>query len=924
MTLDENNIENDDDYIDPLEEAPTVSLTDELGSSYLDYAMSVIVSRALPDLRDGLKPVHRRILYAMHESGNSHDKPYRKSARPVGDVMGKYHPHGDASIYDALVRMTQDFSMSAPLLDGQGNFGSMDGDNAAAMRYTEIRMEKIAQQLLLDIDRNTVDFQDNYDGKDQEPVVLPARFPNILVNGGSGIAVGMASNIPSYNLGEIIDATLELIKNPDVSSETIMQLLPGPDFPTGGVIMGRIGSMQTFLEGKGRVVLRAKTHFEVMGKDGTRIVIDEVPYQVNKASLVEQIVEVARNKQVIGISNIQDESNREGVRVVIELKRDSTPEVVLNQLWRHTKMQSSIVSNLVVLNRGKPELMNISQILQAFIEFREEVITRRTADNLRRARERSHLLCGLAVAISNLDEVVNIIRRSSQPSEAREALMARDWQAEQIADYIKLIDDPQNKINPDNTYRLTETQARAILDLRLQRLTAMGVKENTDELQVLAGKIKDYLDILRSGDRVRTIISEELLEVKDKYSIPRRTLIEEYDEEIEDEDLIPQEEMVVIITQEGYIKRTPLDDYRQQLRGGKGLAGMNTKEEDFVKNLFVANTHDELLCFTTNGLAYKIKTWKLPLGGRNTRGKPLVNVLNVESGVSISESILLSEKDFEDPEKFLIFAFSNGKVRRSALSHFLKIQSNGKIAFSDKGKYTLIGTCCCTESDDIVLASNRGQVIRFSTKLLREIKSRKSKGVWGLKLKKKDHVIGLVSVPADQITSPQRRTEYLKFRRADDEFEEEIEETSLDTQFEDLPLFSEVAPITNEELTKTEELILVITKDGGGKLTSSHEFPAKLNRGGLGVKGNKGKGVIAFMKVTLEDQIILGTNSGQVIRCGVSDVSYRSRTAGGVRIMRLPEDSEIVSVAKIDSSKLPNEEEEEIEEDTHEDVVPTE
>lgn len=911
--MDDNDIENEDDFMEPDQGIPTISLTEELGSSYLDYAMSVIVSRALPDLRDGLKPVHRRILYAMQESGNTHDKPYRKSARPVGDVMGKYHPHGDASIYDALVRMTQDFSMSAPLLDGQGNFGSMDGDNAAAMRYTEIRMEKIAQQLILDIDRNTVDFQDNYDGKDQEPIVLPARFPNILVNGGSGIAVGMASTVPSYNLGEVIDATLELINNPDVSAEKMMELLPGPDFPTGGQIMGRIGSRQTFLEGRGRVVIRAKTHFETMAKDGTRIVIDEIPYQVNKASLVEQIVEVARNKQVIGISNIQDESNRLGVRVVIELKRDSTPEVVLNQLWRHTKMQSSVASNLVVLNRGKPELMNITQILQAFIDFREEVVTRRTADNLRRARERSHLLCGLAVAISNLDEVVTIIRSSSQPSDARESLMARDWQAEEIADYIKLIDDPQNKINPDNTYRLTETQARAIMDLRLQRLTAMGVKENTDELQVLAEKIKDYLDILRSGERVRSIISDELMEVKEKYAIPRRTIIEEYDEEIEDEDLIPQEDMVIIITREGYIKRTPLDDYRQQYRGGKGLAGINTKEEDFVKNLFVANTHDELLCFTTNGLAYKIKTWKLPLGGRNTRGKPLVNILNVVGGVSISETILLSEKDFNDPDKFLVFAFSNGKVRRSALSHFQKIQSNGKIAFSDEEKYSLIGTCCCTEADDVILASNRGQAIRFSTKLLREIKSRKSVGVKGLKLRKKDLLVGLISVPADQINSPQQRAEYLKFRRAE---EDETEDNGLN----ELPLFAEIPTTLNEELAETEELIVVITRDGSGKLTSTHEFPAKLNRGGFGVKGNRVKGVIAFMKVTLDDQIILGTNSGQVIRCNVSDISYRSRSAGGVRLMRIPEDSEIVTVAKIDSSKIPDPKDEEItEEDNPED-----
>ncbi len=895
-----NNDHTDNGFSDtPEDEILTVSITDELGSAYLDYAMSVIVSRALPDLRDGLKPVHRRILYAMHESGNTHDKPYRKSARPVGDVMGKYHPHGDASIYDALVRMTQDFAMSLPLLDGQGNFGSMDGDNPAAMRYTEIRMEPVAQRLMQDIDRDTVDFQDNYDGKDREPVVLPARFPNILVNGGSGIAVGMASTIPCYNLGEVIDATLELLADPDVSDERLLELMPGPDFPTGGIIMGRMGSMSTHLHGRGRIVVRAKTHFETRKKDQTQIVIDEIPYQINKSRLVEQMVDVVRQKQVIGISGIQDESNRLGVRVVIDLKRDSTPEVVLNQLWRHTELQTSISSNVVVLNRGRPELMNLTQILRDFIDFREEIVTRRTAHNLRRARDRSHLLCGLAVAITNLDEVVSIIRNSPQPSDAREALMNRNWAADEIAGYIRLIDDPLNTINPDNTYRLSETQARAILDLRLQRLTAMGVKENTDELQKLAEQIKDFLGILRSGERIRGIIADELREVREQFAVPRRTRIEDVDEEIDDEDLIPQEEMVVLITDEGYVKRTPLDEYRQQLRGGKGLAGINTKDEDIVKKLFVANTHDELLCFATNGLAYKIKTWHLPLGGRTTKGKPLVNILKVASGVSVADTIMVPVQDFDDPSKNLIFAYSQGNVRKSRLSDFKRITSAGKIAYGVEGQGNLVGTCIASDESDLILATKLGQAIRFSSKLLREIKSRKSLGVRGIRLRNSDSVISVVEVAATQ-ASPEQRADYLKRKRTDAN-----EAVPAKSDVPELPLLERFQDDSDDNaLANTDETILIITHDGAGKLTSSHEFSTKLGRGGFGVKANRVSGLVAFMKVSLDDQIILVTDQGQVIRCGAGEISYRSRAAGGVRIMRLPEGSEIVSVAKIDASRI--------------------
>ncbi|HHB80563.1 MAG TPA: DNA gyrase subunit A, partial [Aliiroseovarius sp.] len=620
----------------PVWDGPDIAIEEEMRVSYLDYAMSVIVARAIPDLRDGLKPVHRRILFAMHETGNTHDKPYRKSARPVGDTMGKYHPHGDGAIYDALVRMAQPFSMSLPLLDGQGNFGSMDGDNPAAMRYTEVRMDKPAAFLLADIEKDTIDFQDNYDGKDQEPTVLPARFPNMLVNGAGGIAVGMATNIPPHNLGEVIDGTLALIKNPDLSSEGLMEYIPGPDFPTGGVMLGRSGARKAYLEGRGSVIIRAKTRIEEIRKDRYAIVLDEIPYQVNKATMIEKIAELVREKKLEGIASVQDESDRIGVRVVIELKRDATPEVVLNQLFRFTAMQTSFGCNMLALNGGRPEQLTLYDFLSHFITFREEVVARRTAFELRKARERSHILCGLAVAVSNVDEVVATIRASADPAEARERLMTRRWPAGDIAEYIQLIDDPSHKMNDDGTYNLSETQARAILELRLQRLTAMGVKEVTDELVALAASIREYLDILRSRDRIMAIISEELLEVREKFAVPRRTEIVDWSGDMDDEDLIEREDMVVTITGTGYIKRTPLADCRAQRRGGKGLAGMATKDEDVVTTLFVANTHTQLLFFTTEGMVYKLKTWRLPQGGRTAKGRPMVNLLPIPTGVSVA------------------------------------------------------------------------------------------------------------------------------------------------------------------------------------------------------------------------------------------------------------------------------------------------
>ncbi len=675
--------------------SPTISIADEMRTSYLDYAMSVIVSRAIPDLRDGLKPVHRRILYAMHESGNTHDKSYRKSARPVGDTMGKYHPHGDSAIYDALVRMAQPFSMSLPLLDGQGNFGSMDGDNAAAMRYTEVRMDKPAAFLLADIEKDTVNFQDNYDGKDREPSVLPARYPNMLVNGAGGIAVGMATNIPPHNLGEVIDGTLALIDDPDLSSERLMEYIPAPDFPTGGIILGRAGARKAYMEGRGSVIIRAKTRIEEIRKDRYAIVLDEIPYQVNKSSMIEKIAELVRDKKLEGISGIQDESDRVGVRVVIELKRDATPDVVINQLFHFSQMQTSFGCNMLALNGGRPETLMLRDFLTYFIGFREEVVARRTAFDLRKARERSHVLCGLAVAVSNVDEVVATIRSSADAPEARQRLMERRWPASDIAPYIQLIDDPGHTMNDDGTYNLSETQARAILELRLQRLTQIGVKEVTDELEELAAKIKDYLDILGSRERIMSIISDELREVKEQFAVPRRTEIVDWSGDMEDEDLIEREDMVVTVTQSGYIKRTPLADFRAQKRGGKGVSGGTLKDDDVVTSLFVANTHTQLLFFTTDGMAYKLKTWRLPLGGRTSKGKAIVNILPIPTGISIA-AMMPVDRDEDDWDQLqIVFATSTGDVRRNALSDFTNVKSNGKIAMKLPEDVAMVNARIC-------------------------------------------------------------------------------------------------------------------------------------------------------------------------------------------------------------------------------------
>ncbi len=894
MTDDEGNEEHsegDKTLVD--DSVSLVSLESEMKSAYLDYAMSVIVSRAIPDLRDGLKPVHRRILYSMNETNNTFDRPYRKSARPVGDVMGKYHPHGDQAIYDALVRMAQDFSMSLPLLDGQGNFGSIDGDSAAAMRYTEVRMAKPSSALLDDIQKGTVDFQDNYDGKDVEPKILPARFPNLLVNGAGGIAVGMATNIPPHNIGEVIDATLAVIEDPKIEIEELMKLLPAPDFPTGGIILGQSGSRQAYLTGKGSIIIRAKYTVEQQKKDRFSIVVTEIPYQVNKSSLVEKVAELAREKKIEGISHVQDESDRLGVRVVIDLKRDATIEVVLNQLYRFSQMQTSFGFNLLALDKGKPILLDLKTFLNKFIEFREEVVAKRTIFELEKARERSHLLCGLAVAVSNVDKVIAIIRNSENPSIAKEALMTTKWKVGELRQYLELIDDPLYKVKEDGTYLLSEQQAKAILELRLQRLTALGASEIGSELEELSDKIRLCLDILRSREKIRAIISDELLEVKKSYTIPRRSEIQEFEGDFEDEDLIEKEEMVVTVTREGYIKRTALSEYREQKRGGKGTQGMNTKETDVVTNLFVTNTHTPLLFFSSDGFVYKLKTWRLPQSGRNSKGKAIVNLLPINQLARIT-TILPVEADeatWEDLQIF--FATSTGNVRKNALSDFINVKANGKIAMKLPENTTLIGAQICKNDNDVLLTTAKGKAIRFNTEDVRIFKGRDSVGVKGISLKKNDAVISMAILKHVKVNTEERLA-YFKMRRAITGEDSGIESDETST----LVLSQE----RYVELGALEEWILTITSQGFGKRSSAHEY-RRSGRGGQGITSanleRRQDSIIASFTVEDDDQIMLVTSAGQSIRCSVSEISRQSRSASGVRVFDTKGDENVVSVAWI-------------------------
>lgn len=885
-----------------------MSLIEEMKRSYLDYAMSVIVSRALPDVRDGLKPVHRRILYSMSENGYDWNKPYRKSARVVGDVIGKYHPHGDSSIYDALVRMAQPFSMRLPLVDGQGNFGSIDGDSAAAMRYTEVRLEKVAQALTDDLDKDTVDFNPNYDGSEREPSVLPARFPNLLVNGSGGIAVGMATNIPSHNLGEVVDATIRLMDNPDIDIEELMEVIPGPDFPTGAMILGRSGIRQAFMTGRGSVIMRSRVTIEQIRKDREALIVTEIPYQVNKSVMVEKIAELVREKRVEGIADLRDESSRDGIRVVIELKRDAVADVVLNQLYRFSQLQTSFGVNMVALNGGRPQLMNLKDVLSAFIAFREVVVTRRTRFLLGKARDRAHVLVGLAIAVANIDEVISVIRRAPDPGFAREQLMTRRWPAADVEALIRLIDDPRHEMNDDGTYNLSEEQARAILDLRLQRLTALGRDEISDELNQLAEEIKGYLEILASRERVMEIIRNELIEIKTAYATPRRTEIVESDADMEDEDLIAREEMVVTVSHEGYIKRVPLSQYRAQNRGGKGRSGMATKEEDFVTRLFIASTHAPVLFFSSRGIAYKLKVWRLPLGTPQSRGKFIKNILPLQDGERITSILALPEDERSWSDLDVVFATRLGTVRRNKLSDFTQVNRNGKIAmkFDDEAD-GIVGVETCTEDDDFLLVSALGQCIRFSVGDVRVFKGRDSTGVRGISLADGDELISM-TILRHFDANPAERTAFQKQwaaeqRLAGDE-ETDVEDVAADEVEEEGNGIDSLSPDRYAEMMLAQQFVLTVNEQGYGKRSSSYEFRIS-GRGGKGIKATDqskldeiGKLIAAF-PVEPTDQIMLVSDGGQLIRVPVDQIRIVSRASKGVRIFNTAESEKVVSVEHI-------------------------
>ena len=881
-----------------------ISIIEEMQRSYLDYAMSVIVSRALPDVRDGLKPVHRRILHAMNEMNLAYNRPYRKSAGVVGEVMGKYHPHGDASIYDALVRMAQDFSMRDPLVDGQGNFGSIDGDPPAAMRYTECRLEKLTESILSDIDKDTVDFQDNYDGREQEPVVMPARFPNLLVNGSGGIAVGMATNIPPHNLGEVIDGCVALIENPAIQLEEMIEIIPGPDFPTGGIILGRAGINSAYTTGRGSVIMRGRATIEPMRGDREAIIITEIPYQVNKASMIEKMAELVRDKRIEGISDLRDESDREGYRVVVELKRDAVADVVLNQLYRYTPLQTSFGCNMVALNGGKPEQLNLLDMLRAFVAFREEVVTRRTKFLLNKARDRAHVLVGLAIAVANIDEVIALIRRAPDPTTAREQLMERRWPAADVAPLIRLIDDPRHRINEDDTYNLSEEQARAILDLRLQRLTALGRDEVADELNKIGEEIRDYLDILSSRLRVMTIVKDEMIAVRDEFGTPRRTEIGFGGAEMDDEDLIAREDMVVTVSHAGYIKRVPLTTYRAQRRGGKGRSGMATKDEDFVTRLFVANTHTPVLFFSSRGIVYKEKVWRLPVGKPQSRGKALINMLPLQQGERITTIMPLPEDEESWANLDVMFSTTRGTVRRNKLSDFVQVNRNGKIAMKleDEGD-EILSVDTCTEFDDVLLTCAGGQCIRFPVTDVRVFAGRNSIGVRGINLADGDKVISMAilhHVDADAST----RSAYLKRSIAERRAQGADDADDIVVVGEDVGTDAELTEELYQELKAREETVLTVSEYGYGKRSSSYEFRVS-GRGGKGIRATDtsktdeiGK-LVALFPVEASDQILLVSDGGQLIRVPVDGIRIAGRSTKGVTIFNTADGEKVVSVERI-------------------------
>ena len=892
------NKDNDNKGLPPANpnEISPISIEEEMRKSYLDYAMSVIVSRALPDVRDGLKPVHRRILYTMYENGFTPDKAYKKSARIVGDVMGKYHPHGNLAIYDAMVRMAQDFSLRLPLIDGQGNFGSVDGDPPAADRYTESRLAKSAMPLLDDLESDTVDYTLNYSNEFREPSVLPAKFPNLLVNGAGGIAVGMATNMAPHNLGEVIDATLAVIENPSITMEELLPIIPGPDFPTGAIILGRAGIRNAFSTGRGSIIMRSRVETETIRKDRLALIVTEIPYQTNKSTMIEKIAEMVRDKKIEGISDIRDESSREGMRVVIELKRDAEPEIVLNQLWRFSQLQSSFSVNNIALSRGKPEQLTLLDLLTTFISFREEVITRRTKFLLKKARDRAHVLVGLAIAVANIDEIIRLIRASRDAAEARAALMGRDWPAKMLEPLIQLIADPRHKLNPDGTYRLSEEQTRAILDLRLQRLTQLGLEEISAELEKLAVEIKDYLEILGSRDRVRSIIKDELTDVKTNFATPRRTEIIENEGEVDDEDLIQREDMVVTVSHSGYVKRVPLSTYRAQRRGGKGRAGVQMKDEDFVTKLFVANTHTPILFFSSLGMVYRLKTWRLPIGSPQSRGKAMINLLPLAVGERITTIMPMPEDQATWATMNIMFATRSGDVRRNELTEFETINKGGKIAMKLEDGDMIAGVEICTDADDVMLTTKLGQCIRFAVADLRVFQSRGSTGVRGIKLAAEDHVISMSILRHVEATTEERAA-FIKMSRAvageDTEAGPSDEEVAADTV---------LSQERYAEMGAAEQVVLTVSANGYGKRTSSYEYRIS-GRGGKGitamvVNGRNGP-LVASFPVEESDELMLVTDGGQLIRCPVHDIRKAGRSTQGVTLIDTAKDEHVVSVERI-------------------------
>lgn len=874
-----------------------IPIDDEMQKSYLDYAMSVIVSRALPDVRDGLKPVHRRILYAMHEAGYEWNKQHRKSARVVGDVIGKYHPHGDQAVYDALVRLAQDFSMRVPLLDGQGNFGSMDGDRAAAMRYTEVRMAKISKFLLEDIEKDTVEYRPNYDESENEPIVLPAKYPNLLVNGAGGIAVGMATNILPHNLGEVIDACVAYIDDQEISFEKINEIIKGPDFPTGGKIVGTKGIKDSQKSGRGSIIVQAKSTFEEFKSDRESIIFTELPYQVNKSTLIEKIAELVRDKKIEGISDLRDESDRQGVRVVVELKKGVIAQVILNKLYKFTPLQSSYGVNALALNDQKPELMNIKDFLRHFINHREEIISLRTRYELNKARDRAHVLTGLAIAISNVDQVIEIIKSSKDPSSAKIELLKTKWKSSDVKDILELIDDPRQIKNDKDIY-LTEDQAKSILELRLQRLTALGKGELEEELKTLSDNINEYLSILRDKNKLQSVIKDELDNVKQEFSSPRKTEITDHEaSDIDQEDLVQRSDMVISITNSGYIKRVPLEMYRAQKRGGKGRSGMKTNDEDFVTQVFTSSTHDNMLFFSSSGIVYKLKTWKIPESSPTAKGKAIINLLNLKQDDQLSSILVMPENKVSKDDNFLIFATADGSIRKNSIDDFKNIQANGKIAMKLSNSNKIVGVKICTENDDVLLSTKEGKCIRTPVSKLRTTKSRSSIGVRGIKLAENDSIISLSILSHLDVTSAEAKA-YLKMNKATKDDNDDNEEDSKE-DIEDIKLSED----RFQEMKACEQFVLTVTENGFGKRTSSYQFRVT-NRGGSGIMcittSSRNGNVLASFPVGHDDDIMLITKSGQLIRCPVIDIRVAGRNTQGVSIFKTSDSEKVVSASRVE------------------------